>query len=76
MKYQKLVNDLNNLLDSANRQHHKRQEKMKFYRGQFKAEEKILRKKLEKETNIKHCRRLEKELGMVKDGFKVLDSNV
>jgi len=74
MKYQKLVNDLNNLLDSAARQHHERQETLKFYLGQLNSEEKKLRKKLERKNNKTTRRRLKRDLGLIKNTYAILGS--
>ena len=74
MKYQKLVNDLNNLLDSATKQHHKRQEKLEFYLRQLKAEEKKLRKKLEAKNNKIMRRKLKKDLSLIKNTYAILGS--
>ena len=48
MKYQKLVDELNNLLDLAAKEQKKRRDTMKFYQAQFMAEEQKLRKKLKR----------------------------
>jgi len=72
MKYQKLVNELNHLLDSAARRHHKHQKKIKLYMGQFKAEEQSLHKKLDKEKDKKSRRKLKRELSAVRKSYAVL----
>ena len=74
MKYQNLVNELNNLLDSATRKRHKHQKKLKFYLGQLKTEEQKLRKKLEKENNKPTRRKLKRDLGVVKNAYAILGS--
>ena len=72
MKYEKLVNELNDLLGSATELSHKHQEKLNLYLGQFKAEEQKLRKKLENKSSKMNRGKLEKELGMVKEAYVML----
>jgi len=72
MKYQKLVNELNNLLGSATRRSQKHQDKLDLYLGQFKAEEQKLRRKLEKADNKTSRGQLKKELGAVKEAYAIL----
>jgi hypothetical protein len=72
MKFQKLVNELNGLLDSSAREQHKHHEKLKFYLRQFKTEEQDLRKKLKREDNKTNRKRLKRDLGMVKKGYQIL----
>lgn len=74
MKYQKLVNELNNLLGSATGQSHKHQEKLNLYLGQFKTEEQKLRRKLENENNKTSRGKLKRELGVVKEAYAILGS--
>lgn len=72
MKYQKLVDELNNLLDSAARQQQERQDKLKFYQAQFMAEEQNLRNKLKKSSDKANRKKLKKELGMVQKAYTIL----
>ena len=72
MKYQKLVDELNNLLDSAARQQKKRRDTLKFYRTQFMAEEQNLRKKLKKTSDKASRKKLKRELDLVKQGYAIL----
>lgn len=72
MKYEKLVNELNDLLGSATERSHKHQEKLNLYLGQFKAEEQKLRKKLENKSSKMNRGKLERELGMVKEAYVML----
>ena len=44
MKYQKLIDELNELLDSAASQQKERRDTFKFYQAQFMAEEQKLRR--------------------------------
>ena len=74
MKYQKLVNELNNLLDSAARRHHKHQKKIKLYLGQFRTAEQGLHKKLAKEKDKNSRRKLKRELSAVRKSYAVLGS--
>jgi len=76
MKYQNIVNDLNNLFDSASREQHKREHTLKAFLRQFTSEEQKLRKKLNKASNDHKRSKLKKELDLVKAGYKLLDSNL
>ncbi|WP_177419588.1 hypothetical protein [endosymbiont of Lamellibrachia barhami] len=69
MKYQKLVNELDSLLDSATKQCHKRQDEFKFFLGQLKAEKKKLRKKLERKNNKAMRRKLKKDLSLIENAY-------
>ncbi|MBL3527178.1 MAG: hypothetical protein JMN27_13065 [gamma proteobacterium endosymbiont of Lamellibrachia anaximandri] len=69
MKYQKLLNELDSLLDSATKQCHKRQDELKFFLGQLKAEKKKLRKKLERKNTKTMRRKLKKELSLVENAY-------
>ena len=72
MKYERLINELNDLLGSAAERSHKHQEKLNLYLGQFKAEEQKLRKKLKNESSKMGRGKLERELGMVKEAYVIL----
>ena len=74
MKYEKLINELNDLLGSATKRSHKHQEKLKLYLGQFKAEEQKLRKKLKNESSEMNRGKLERELGMVEEAYVMLSA--
>ncbi len=74
MKYQKLVDELNDLLDSATMERQKHQETLRSYRGKIEAEEKNLCTKLECENDYINRRRLRRELGMVKLSYEYLGS--
>ncbi len=69
MKYQKLVNELDSLLDSATKQCHKRQDELKFFLGQLKAEKKKLRKKLERKNTKTMRRKLKKDLSLIENAY-------
>ena len=73
MKYQKLINELNNLLDSASRERQKHQGKLKAYLEQFKAEEKELQRKMQKENDEIGREKLERKLNTIKQAYAVLD---
>lgn len=75
MKYKKLVAELNSLLDSVARQRDRHQKKVKQYLEQFKSEEKELRKQLENETDKGGREKLERDLGLVKQAYAILDPN-
>ncbi len=72
MKYQKLVNELNNLLDSATRERQKHQGKVEAYLEQFKAEEKALQRKMQKENDEFGREKLERKLSTVKQAYAIL----
>ena len=72
MKYEKLINELNDLLGLATERSHKHQEKLNLYLGQFKDEEQKLRKKLKNESSKASRGKLERELGVVKEAYVIL----
>lgn len=72
MKYQKLVDELNNLLDLAAKEQKKRRDTLKFYQAQFMAEEQKLRKKLKEASDKANRKKLKKELGLVKEAYAIL----
>ena len=76
MKYRKIVDDLYNQLDSAAREQHKREEKLKSFLKQFTTEDKELRKRLLKETNDNERSKLMEELNLVRAGYELLESNI
>ncbi|MCU7878692.1 MAG: hypothetical protein KZQ84_18190 [Candidatus Thiodiazotropha sp. (ex Lucinoma borealis)] len=72
MKYQKLVSEINILLDSAAKKHQKQQTKLKQHIKVFKAEEQKLRKRLNKETSTASRKKLKRELGDMKKVYAML----
>lgn len=74
MKYQHLINELNNLLDSAAKKRRKHQKKLKLYLSQLKTEEQKLRNQLKQETNKTARRELKRDLGVVKNAYAILSS--
>ena len=72
MKYQKLVDELNNLLDSAATQQQERRDKLKFFQAQFMAEEQKLRKLLKKNSEKAKRKKLKKDLRMVQKAYTML----
>lgn len=76
MKYRKIVDDLYNQLDSAGREQHKREEKLKTFLKRLTTEDQKLRKKLVKEINDNERSKLMKELNLVKAGYELLKSNI
>ena len=72
MKYQKLVDELNNLLDLAAKEQKKRRDTLKFYQAQFMDEERKLRKKLKQSSDKVNRKKLKKELGLVKEAYAIL----
>ncbi|TNG01151.1 MAG: hypothetical protein EP297_02780 [Gammaproteobacteria bacterium] len=76
MKYQKIVDDLYNQLDSAAREQHKREEKLKAFLKQFTTEDQRIRKRLRKEINDDKRSKLMEELNLVRAGYELLKSNI
>ena len=72
MKYQKLVKELNNLLDSATRERQKQQGKVQAYLEQFKAEEKELQKKMQNENDKIGREKLQRQLSTVRQAYAIL----
>ena len=72
MKYQKLIDELNELLDSAASQQKERRDTFKFYQAQFMAEEQKLRKRLKKNSDKANRKKLKKELGIVQKAYTIL----
>jgi len=73
MKYRKIVDDLYDQLDSAAREQHKREEKLKTFLKQFTTEDQKLRERLVKEINDEERSKLMKELNLVKAGHELLE---
>jgi len=76
MKYRKIVDDLYDQLDSAAREQHKREEKLKTFLKQFTTEDQKLRERLGKEINDNKRSKLMKELNLVRAGCELLESNI
>ena len=72
MKYQKLVKELNNLLDSATRERQKQQGKVQAYLEQFKAEEKELQEKMQNENDKIGREKLQRQLSTVRQAYAIL----
>jgi len=72
MKSQKLVNELNDLLDSAARERKDHKKTLRTFFRQFKDEEQDIRKKLTKENNKASRKKLKKKLGMVQEAYDIL----
>ena len=72
MKYQKLVNELNDLLDSASKERHRHQEKLKAYLEHFKAEEKELQRKMRKANDEAGREKLKKKMSTVRQAYTIL----
>ena len=72
MKYQKLVNELNILLDSATKERQRHQEKLKAYLEQFKAEEKELQRKMRNENDEVGREKLERKMNTVRQAYTIL----
>lgn len=72
MKYDKLIDELNNLLDSAACEQEKHQKKLQLFFEQFRSEEKKLLKQLKKENLKTNRNKLKKELGVVQKAYTIL----
>lgn len=72
MKYQKLAKQLNDALCSATKDHHKHQEKVKYFLGLFKNEEQSLLDKLKQENCKADRKKLERELDTVHRAYALL----
>lgn len=76
MKYQKLTNKLNDLLDLTGREEDKHQEKLNKYFWRLRAEEQKLRKKMKNEIDKTSRKRLKKKLNIVNKGYDLLSSQL
>lgn len=72
MKYQEMVDELDKLLDSAEHERARHQEKLACFFAQFQSEEKKLRKKIKKENSKTNRKKLKKELGVVQKAYAIL----
>ncbi|MCP4286765.1 MAG: hypothetical protein GY792_20365 [Gammaproteobacteria bacterium] len=72
MKYQKLVDELNTLLDSASVRKEKHQETLKAFLMQIKTEEKKLLAKLSNASDKHSRKKWKRELSLVKDAYAIL----
>jgi DnaJ-domain-containing protein 1 len=73
MKYRKIVDDLYSQLDSAAREQHKREEKLKTFLKQFTTEDQKLRKRLGEAINDNERSKLMNELDLVRSGRELLE---
>ena len=74
MKYEKLVNHFNNLLNVVEDEQKKRQKKLKYFFEQLESEELKLLKKMKKEDSKANCKKLKKELHIVYKTYDLLGS--
>ena len=75
MKYQRLTNELDDLLDLIDREEDKRQESLNDYFWRLRAEERKLRRKIENEENKNSRRKLKKKLNNVIEGYDLLGAH-
>jgi len=76
MKYQKIVDDLNNELDLLAREQQEHGKKLEVFRRQFKTEDQKVQKRLKKESENDKRSKLKKRLDLVKEGYELLESNL
>ena len=74
MKVQEIISELNEQLDYFAKYQIDRQEQLNIFNKQFKAEEKKIHKRLEKQTNKNSRRKLKKKLGIVNKAYVMLDA--
>jgi len=74
MTVQEITSALNEQLDNFAKYQSDRQEQLNIFNKQFKAEEKKIHIKLEKQTNKNSRRKLKKKLGTVKKAYVMLDA--
>jgi hypothetical protein len=72
MKSKKLVDELDNLLAAASREHKKHKKTLQAFFTQFQDEEQIIRRKLNKEQSKANRKKLKRELGMVHEAYDML----
>ncbi len=76
MRYQKIVDDLNNEFDLVAREQNKSGEKLETFLRQFKTEDQKLRKRLKNGVKGNKRSNLKKQLNLVKAGYELLESNL
>ena len=74
MKVQEIISELTEQFDRFDKYQSNRQEQLNIIHKQFKAKEKKLHKKLEKQTSKDNRRKLKKKLGIVKKAYFMLYS--
>lgn len=76
MKYQKLTDKLNDLLELTGREEDKKQENLNKYFWRLRAEEQKLHKKIKNENDKTSRKRLKKKLKIVNEGYDLLGSQL
>ncbi len=76
MKYQKIVNELDSLLDKAAHEQEKRQKKLQDFLRQFTSEEQKLRVRLESASDDSKRTKLEAKLKRIRLGYELLEPNL
>lgn len=74
MKYQKLIDELNDVLESTSHCRKKHQETLKTFLNQFKAEEEKLTKKLQNASDDERCNKWKRKLGKVREAYELLEA--
>lgn len=74
MKYQKLTEKLNDLLDLTGQEQDKHQDSLNKYFWRLRTEEKELRQKMKNEKDKASHKRLKKKLNRVNEGYDLLDA--
>ena len=76
MKYQKIVDDLNNEFDLVAREQHERGKMLNAFLRQLKTEDQKLQKRLNKGSEDNKRSKLKTQLNLVKEGYELLESNL
>jgi hypothetical protein len=74
MKYQKLLDELNTVMESTSDCRKRHQETLKTFLMQFKAEEEKLIGKLKNATDENSRNKWEKKLGLVREAYEILEA--
>ncbi|MCB1867263.1 MAG: hypothetical protein KDI43_01710 [Gammaproteobacteria bacterium] len=74
MKYQKLLDELNTVIEATSHCRQKHRETLRTFLVQFEAEEKKLIKKLKHATDDKSRSKWEEKLGLVREAYEILEA--
>ena len=73
MIYQKLVDELNSVIEATSHCRERHQETLRTFLVQFKAEEEKLIRKLKKATDENSRNKWEEKLGLVREAYQMLE---
>ena len=76
MKYTKLINELDGLLDSAYTEQKRHRDGLSRFLSRFAEEEASLHRRLKEERDEDDRVRIKRDLDLVKTGYKLLQSRV